>query len=89
MPKDNGKRPKRPTRLRPTYREHTQEEIRSSFSMLGQVALDYLWEISTRPVNGDNEYQRGIEEGQRRLAGELLGYTMPTEAAKVERNLEG
>lgn len=62
-------------KFRLTYREHSQaaiaEAIRNAIPEGGIVA-DVLTETCLEPITGATEFERGIKEGGRRMAGWLL-----------------
>jgi phosphoribosylaminoimidazole-succinocarboxamide synthase len=66
---------KRKLKPRPTYRQHSEKEIQDAIrgAMLSNsVLMDYLQEIGLEFVDGKDDFERGIAEGRRRLAGELI-----------------
>lgn len=91
MPKMNGK-PKRPTRLRLTYRQHSQEEYVAAWkTALGTdgICLHYLYDIIADKTFDENPQRAAFQEGIRALARELVDFTLNNQQTKVERNLEG
>jgi hypothetical protein len=38
--------------------------------------MDYLSEVGQERVEGASEFERGVCEGRRRLAGDLIGYAL-------------
>lgn len=62
-------------KYRLTYQEHSEEQIVAAIKEAcpkGGVFADWLTETCLLPVVGVDEFQRGIIEGQRRLAGTIL-----------------
>ena len=73
------------------YREHDDEEVRNAIRAAipeSGVIWDYLTLIGMDMVDGANEYERGIVEGKRRFAGELLTLAMTKDLPKVRTNQE-
>lgn len=75
---------KKPRKWRPTYLKHTEEETRISFRGLNAVSVDYLQEITLFEVSGPTEFDRGVAEGERRLAGRLVGWALDYDDEKIE-----
>jgi len=70
---------KRKLKPRPTYRQHSEKDIqaaiRGAISRDGEF-MDYLQEVGLELVEGPDEFHRGIAEGRRRLAGELVSVAL-------------
>jgi hypothetical protein len=47
----------------------------------GTPAFDFLMEIIMERIDGGNRFERGIQEGRRRLAGDIIGYVLSDERA--------
>ena len=62
-------------KIRPAFRAHTEEQYREAIRSAmpeGSILFDYFCEIRYEDVEGINEWQRGLAEGMRRLAANLL-----------------
>jgi hypothetical protein len=47
----------------------------------GTPAFDFLVEVGMERVEGQSEFERGVQEGRRRLAGDIIGYVLSDERA--------
>jgi hypothetical protein len=68
-----------PLKTRPTFRSHTEEQYREAIRAAmpeGSILFDYFCQIKYDDIDGQNEWQRGLAEGMRRLAGNLLETVM-------------
>lgn len=79
-------------KIRPTYRERDQEEIRKFFRAAipeGSAGWDYLCGIKMESVKGNSEFERGVAEGMRECAELLLqmAISRPVEVT-VRKNQE-
>jgi len=80
-----ARRPKR----RVIYREHSDEDLRNAIRGAipeGGVLWDWLSLICLDAVNDDTDFKRGVQEGRRTLAGEILTIAMSREPPKVDTN---
>lgn len=73
------------------FREHSQEEynnaIRSTI-IEGSVFWDYLSGICLQTIDGSAEFDRGVREGERRCAGDILNIAMSQPVRKEKENEE-
>jgi len=69
---------------RPTYRQHEtaliDTVIRAAIPREG-IFIDYLDEIVQERVDATTEYERGVIEGRRRFAGELISIALSEKEA--------
>ena len=82
---------KRTPKRRLVYREHTDEALQNEIRVaipVGGVLWDYFSIIGMDTVDGPTEFARGVQEGRRRLAGELLTVAMSKPEPKVENEQE-
>jgi len=82
----NNRRPR--LRIRPTFRSHTEEQYREAIRAAmpeGSILFDYFCEIRYEDVEGQNEWQRGLAEGMRRLAQNLLDVVVAPAGAIVQK----
>lgn len=64
---------------RPTYRQHDEDEIRAAIKAAfypGSVLMDLAWEVTQERVEARDEFERGVCEGRRRLAGDWIGIAL-------------
>ena len=62
-------------KFRLTYREHSEAEIYDAIRKAipeGGIVADVLTDACLEPIVGATEWDRGVKEGGRRLAGWLL-----------------
>jgi hypothetical protein len=69
----------KPKLPRPTYRQHDTDAInatvRASIGKQG-VFMDYLGEVVQERIEGATEFERGVVEGRRRMAGDLINIAL-------------
>jgi len=76
---------KRKRIIRPTYVQHDEAIIIATIKAAipqGGVFADYLCEVGLEPVDGASEFERGVNEGRRRLAGDLLAKSLSEQGAE-------
>lgn len=76
-------------KIRLTFVERSQDEIAEAFRdhvNQGGVLWDYFCSILADRVHGANEFERGVAEGMRQLADEILTMAISKPAVKVETN---
>jgi flagellar motor switch protein FliG len=82
----------RKTIRRISYRQHSDEQIRAAIKAAcpeGSIFHDFLQTVCLELVDAATEFERGIREGKRRLAGEILTIAItPDQEISVERNLD-
>ncbi len=75
-----------------SYRSHNDEQIRNAIRAAcpeGSIFADYLEQVCLEFVDAPDEFNRGIAEGKRRLAGEILNIAMSKEKEiTVEANID-
>ena len=70
---------KRPRKLRLTYVERSPQQIESAIRdavFQGGVLWDFFSSVIAEPVKGANEFERGVAEGMRALADQILTIAM-------------
>jgi len=74
------------------YRQHSDEQIRAAIKAAcpeGSIFADYLQTVCLELVEAPTEFERGVAEGKRRLAGEILTIAItPDTDITVERSLD-
>lgn len=69
---------------RPTYTVRTPNEVEAGWVGLNQACLDWLQEVEQRPVEGMTDFDRGVAEGERRLAGKIIYMALVRQQKQVE-----
>jgi hypothetical protein len=78
-------------KIRLTYVERSHEQIESAICAAiyqGGVLWDFFSGVIAEPVTGQNEFDRGVKEGMRALADQILTIAMKKPEVKVKVNSE-
>ena len=81
----------RQRKIRLTYVERTPEQIENAVCEAvyqGGVLWDFFSSVIAEPVTGQSEFDRGVKEGMRALADQILTIAMRKPATKIETSQE-
>ena len=70
---------KRQRKVRLTYVDRSPEQVGEAIRAAvyqGGVLWDFFSRVIAEPVSGNNEFERGVAEGMRALANEILTIAM-------------
>ena len=82
---------KRQRKIRLTYVERPPEQIEQAICAAvfqGGVLWDFFSSVIAESVTGANEFERGVKEGMRALADQILTIAMNKPKTKIENNQE-
>ena len=80
---------KRQRKIRLTYVERTPQQIEEAICSAvfqGGVLWDFFSSVIAEPVKGANEFERGVAEGMRALADQILTIAMHKPNVQVMTN---